>query len=181
MGSGDDSSFSDGSGSDNGDEASSATTPTSDILLSSSNSDEGKIENTIFGGESTGEPATAILSLNKYRNSKWLEIDRFSDGDPGLGGSVTEDRCHYMGNIEDKADSSGAEDGQAEDRSKEVDHDSNRAGDEDGVEYGRDDIIVDLERNGIEVDWDESHNKHGHRAGSGDDGEGRCYLFPSSY
>ncbi len=61
-----------------------------------------------------------------------------------------------------------------------MDHGRNGAEEEDGVERGMDDVIVALERNGIKVDRDESHNKHGHGAGTGDDSKGWCHLLPSS-
>lgn len=46
-------------------------------------------------------------------------------------------------------------------------------GDEDGVEHGREDVIVDTEMNGVEEgNGNGSYSKYDYRAGIGGDGEG---------
>jgi len=45
--------------------------------------------------------------------------------------------------------------------------------DEDGVSQGGEDVIVDAEMDGVDVDdGDGSHSKYSHRAGAGVDAEG---------
>ena len=181
MYSGDNSSFSDDSGSDNRHQVSSATTHMCDVSPGSDSSNEGKIESITIGGGSAGGPVAA--ALHKHRNSGWLDIDQFSGSDLGLEDSAAEDRCQKMGNIEDKTGSSGAEDGQAGGRSQEVDHSGNGPGDgpgdEDGVEHSEDATIADPGMDGIEMDGDGPHNKGGHRAEVSGDAEGWCYPHVS--
>lgn len=134
------------------------------------------MENTVNGGEDAGWPVTAALNVQEHQNSSWLDIDHFPDSHPGFEDRAAEDKCQKMGNIEDKSGSDGAKDGEAEDRSQEVDHHVNGAedgpGDEDGVEYGRDDITTDPEMDGIGLDGDGSDRKDDRRVGLGGDAEG---------
>ncbi|KAL9628519.1 MAG: hypothetical protein Q9164_007241, partial [Protoblastenia rupestris] len=82
-----------------------------------------------------------------------------------------------MGNIEDESGSNDAKGSQAEDGSQEMEHNGNGAGDrpgnEDEVEYGGDDVIVDPVMDGIGMDnGDGPQIKDGHSLGVGGNGEG---------
>ncbi|KAL8959486.1 MAG: hypothetical protein Q9193_003661, partial [Seirophora villosa] len=169
--SGDDSSSSDDSGSDTGHDASSATTPTCAVSPGVSSINEGRMKHTVVGGEGTGGPIASVLNLQEHQDSSWLNIDHFPNSGLVFEDNKAEDRCQKMGNIEDKSGSDGTKDSEAEDGSQEMDHNMNGAedepADEDGVEYGGQDIITDPEINSIEVDGDGSRSKDGHGAGVG--------------
>ena len=178
MDSGGDSSFLDDSSSDTG-PALSATTPMSTVSPGSSNPNEGKIKNTTIGGGSAEGPVTSPLNLHEYRDS-WLDIDHFPESYLEFEDSVAEDKHQKIGNIEDESGSNNAKGGQAEDGSQEIEHNGNGAGDrpgnEDEVEYGGDDVIVDPVIDGIEMDnRDGPQIKDGHSLGVGGNGEGWCH------
>ena len=178
MDSGDDSS-SDDSGSNTGHDALSATTPTCAVSPSVSGTNEGKMEHTVIGGEGTGGPIASALNLQVHQDSSWLNIDYFPGSGLVFEDNIAKDKCQKMGNIEDKSRSDGTKDDEPGDGSQKMDHNMNGVedgpGDEDGVEYGGEDIITDPEMNGIEVDGDGSRNKGGHGAGVGGGTEGWYY------
>ena len=184
MDSGDDSSFSDNSGSDSGHVASSATTLTCANSPGVSSPNEGKIKYTVLGGEDGGGPVAAALNLQEHQDSSWPDIDQIFDSGLVFEDHAAEDRCQKMGDIEDKLGSDGTkDDGETEDGSQEMDHNVNGAGDEpgdeDGVEYGGEAPIVDPGMDGIEVDGGGPHSKGDHRAKVGGDAEGWCYPYVS--
>ena len=180
--SGDDSSTDD-PGSNTGHETSSTTTPTCAVSPVSSNSNEGKIEITEIGGEDTGGPVAAALNLEEQQDSLWLDINHFPKSNLGVEDGAAEDKYQKIKNIEDNSGSHNAKDGQAEDRSREMDHHANMAEDgprdEDEVGHGGEDAIPDPEMDGIEVYSDGSHSKDSHVAGVGGDVEGLHYLHAS--
>ena len=93
MDSGDDSSSSDDSGRNIGHGTSSATTPTCAVSPGVSSSNEGKMKNTVIGGESAGGPVVAALNHQEHRDSSWLYIDHFPDSNLGFEDCATEDEC----------------------------------------------------------------------------------------
>ena len=176
MHSGDDDSSSDDSGSDTGHETSSATTPTYAVSPGVSSPNEGKMKNTVVGGEDAGGPVTAALNLQEHQDSSWLDINQFPDSHIGFEDGAAEDECQKMGDIEGNLGSDGAKDGQAEDGPQEmgynVDWDEDGPGNEDGVERGGEDVIADPEMDGIGVDGEGSHGKDDPMVGVGGGAEG---------
>lgn len=136
------------------------------------------MKNTTIGGGSAEGPVTSTLYRHEYQDS-WLDIDHFPENYLEFKDSVAEDKHQKMGNIEDKSGSNDAKGDHAEDEFQEVDCDGNGAGDrpgnEDEVEYGGDDVTVDVVMDGMEVDnVDGSQTKDRHSYGVGGNGEGWC-------
>lgn len=184
MDSGDDSSSSDDFGSDTRHEASSATTSTCAISPGVSSSNKGMIKSTITNSKDTGGFVAAALNAHEQRDSSWLDIDHFLNSDLEVEDRAAEGKYQEMGNIADKSGSNGAKDSQAQDGSQEVDHNDNgagdRPGDEDGVEHGEDDVIMDPVMDGIEVNNGNGPQiKDGHSLGVCGNGEGWCHPHAS--
>ncbi|KAK3176686.1 hypothetical protein OEA41_008011 [Lepraria neglecta] len=88
------SSSSDSFDSDTEHEALFATTPTCAVLPDFGSSNEGKMKNTMIGDGGTGGSIAATLNFQEHRESLWLGIDRFPNGDQGSD--------HNSGGAEDK-------------------------------------------------------------------------------
>ncbi|KAL9638917.1 MAG: hypothetical protein Q9164_001258 [Protoblastenia rupestris] len=95
----------------------------------------------------------------RSRTLSWLDIDHFPDSQLGLEDSAAKDKPQAIGNIEDEPEPDGGKDRQAKDGPHEVKQNVNRAEDR-----PKDDAIIDLEMDGIEVDGEGSYGKDGHRA-----------------
>ncbi|KAL8702672.1 MAG: hypothetical protein Q9201_004158 [Fulgogasparrea decipioides] len=114
------SSSSDGSGSNTGHEAPSTTIST--CAVSSGLFSDGKMENTIVSGGGSGRIDVVASDLQEHQDSSWLDIDYFSKNHLEFEGNANVDQCQKMGDIEDKSESNDAQDGQAEDGSRETDY-----------------------------------------------------------
>lgn len=99
---GDDSS-SDDSGIDAGHEVSSATTPTCAGSPGFCSSNEGKIKNSVSGGEDVGGSVAVALNLQERRDSIWLDVDHFRDSPLEFEVGTAEDKSQMMEDIEDKS------------------------------------------------------------------------------
>ena len=167
---------SDDSGSNNGHEATSATTSTCAISPGVSSLNKSQIKNTKTGGKEAEELAAAALNPQKQRDSSWLDIDHFFNGHLEAEDGAAEGKYQETGNIEDKSRPNRAKDGQAGHGSQYIHHSVNRAkdrpGNGDGVKHSGEDVIADPEIEGLEVDGEGFHSKDGYRAGVSVDAEG---------
>ena len=129
---------------------------------------KGKMENTVISDEDAEEFVVAAMNLPDLQDSSWLDIDHFPDSDLWSEKSVTESKCHGMGNIEGKSVSDRART-KAKYGSQDIEHNTivveDGPWDEVGVEQGGEDMIADPEVYGIEMDDDGYHSKDDHKGG----------------
>ena len=102
-------------------------------------------------------PVATGLSLQKERDSSWLDIDHLPHIDLGFKGSAAWDECQEVDTIENNSGSDGAKDGQAVE---------DRRGNGDGVANSGDEVFSNPETGGVGVDdYDAPQSKDDHSLG----------------
>lgn len=144
---------------------------------------EGKIKNTVVGGEDVGGSVTTALTFQEPQDSSWLYIKRFPGGHLGFKDRAAGDKYQEIGDIAVKSMFNGATDRQAEDESQKMNHNVDRIedgpGTKDRVEHSGEESIADPGIDGAGVGDSGFHSKKGYMDGVGGNAEDWGYSRAS--